>query len=172
MKKTAFQIAGIIIVSTVIGLVYNALALRSIDIFKPPVVKIDKKGDRKDGGDSGGDIQRSAEPEYIDRERAYELYEKGAVFLDARDPSLYEEGRIKGAVLLPYEMLDTYLPTALERIYDDPVIVTYCDGSECDLSVGLAYEMTSMEFSDVNIFFDGWSAWKEAGYPTESGVAE
>ncbi|MCL6449408.1 MAG: rhodanese-like domain-containing protein [Armatimonadetes bacterium] len=49
------------------------------------------------------------------------------------------------------------------------MLVTYCDGGECDLSVELAKELIDRGYSNVFVFGEGYPGWEEAGYPVEKG---
>jgi rhodanese-related sulfurtransferase len=57
----------------------------------------------------------------------------------------------------------------IDRLNDAPMIITYCDGEHCDLSVELALYLKKMAFENVRVLVNGWTVWKQAGLPTESG---
>ncbi len=89
------------------------------------------------------------------------------VFVDARSAEDYKDGHIKGAISLPAYEFDSLI----DRFYNDfPVsvsIVTYCSGRECDDSHELAQLLIGEGYTKVNVFIDGYPAWKEEGYPVE-----
>jgi rhodanese-related sulfurtransferase len=93
------------------------------------------------------------------------------IFVDARYPADYELGHIRGAVLLPFEMFDDYWAGAEERLPRDREIVTYCEGSECELSLFLARLLRQKGYKNVSIFFGGSQLWQERGMPMEKGPA-
>ncbi len=103
------------------------------------------------------------EPKAVTLAQALVLYNQGVVFLDARDNYFYREGHIKGAVSLPYYQFEEFEHN-LKNISKDQPIVTYCDGTDCDLSVTLANKLFKMGYKRVYIFFDGWVEWNNAGY--------
>lgn len=103
------------------------------------------------------------EPKAVTLAQALVLYNQGVVFLDARDNYFYREGHIKGAVSLPYYQFEEFEHN-LKNISKDQPIVTYCDGTDCDLSVTLANKLFKMGYKRIYIFFDGWDEWKNAGY--------
>ncbi len=92
-----------------------------------------------------------------------------ALFIDSRNEEVFKEGRIAGAVNIPYEVqsdvpLLTELPIPKEKI-----LVVYCDGSDCQSSVGLSRFLHEQGFSDIRVFFGGWKEWKMADLPIETG---
>ncbi len=104
------------------------------------------------------------QPRLISMVQAYELYKDNIMFVDARDPEEYEDGHIAGAVNLPLFHLNEYdsILTAMDK--SEP-IVTYCEGSDCDMSIRLGNELFSKGFKKVFVFFGGWEEWKDANYP-------
>ncbi|MCX6138649.1 MAG: rhodanese-like domain-containing protein [Ignavibacteriales bacterium] len=47
------------------------------------------------------------------------------------------------------------------------ILVTYCDGSECNSTFELAARISSSGYDSVKIFFGGWQAWENAQLPIE-----
>jgi len=98
---------------------------------------------------------------------AYEYFKRGdAIFIDARDEEEYKTGHIKGAINLPAERVEDYV-NLLDEIPKEMKIVTYCGGSDCNLSIELANYLVERGYFDVKIFFGGWIDWQDAGYPIE-----
>jgi len=123
-------------------------------------------------GDSAA-VPQSADaddPPFITLAQAQELHnDPNVVFVDARDPEDYEMGSISGAVLLPFEMFDDYWPAVSSRLSPERAIVTYCSGSECELSLYLGRLLIEdYEFSDVSIFYGGAGMWADAGLPMDT----
>jgi len=104
------------------------------------------------------------QPVMIDLAIAKVFYDRGVLFIDARDDKEYREGHITGSKLAPAN------PGDIKRwaTEDDPV-VTYCSGGECDLSMSLANELMGEDwgFARVFVFDGGLPQWIEAGYPVE-----
>ena len=92
-----------------------------------------------------------------------------ACFVDARDPAAYRAGHIRGARSLPWEGMDETLEKAMAGVPPDALIITYCDGETCDLSARLAKEIYFRGYDRVRILLNGWSRWKAAGLPWETG---
>lgn len=104
----------------------------------------------------------------ISLEDARGLFDRGEVlFVDARPESQYYEGHIQGALSLPLQEADAYFMDAVNRLSAANVIVTYCDGDNCDLSHDLALFLKEMGMENVRVLVNGWSVWREAGLPTE-----
>ncbi len=101
---------------------------------------------------------------------AYDLYlNKKVVFVDARDPFSYEEGHIAGAVnIYPDEAI---LQAAILKQMLSPgsLVITYCDGPQCPLSKETAQRLQLQGLSAVKVLVNGWSLWRDAGYPVAKG---
>lgn len=103
-------------------------------------------------------------------EEAWESFNEGTVvFIDCRSRSQYETGHIPGALSIPYFEMSTILPDFLMQYFPEMEYVTYCDGTDCDASVIVANELKSIGYDNVRIFFGGWNAWIQAGFPVEQG---
>jgi rhodanese-related sulfurtransferase len=99
---------------------------------------------------------------------AHALYEqKGVVFVDARPAEMFMAGHIKGAVSLPVDEADRLMEAFVEAHDPNTHIVTYCSGRECEDSHMLADKLTDYGFTHVQVFVDGFPAWKAEGYPVE-----
>lgn len=120
-----------------------------------PSVSIDPKG--------------ALEASNITLRDAYKIHQNGsALFLDAREPEAFQRGHIAGAVNLPSDDFMDSL-SYLENLSPDTLIISYCDGSECNASIELAANLDLMGFTQVRFFFGGWEEWTGAGYPVEGG---
>lgn len=111
------------------------------------------------------------EPENISTSLAKMLYDRNALFIDARQPAEYDAGHIKGAINITYEEFypkHFYEKKALMKKYNkDGIIVVYCNGGKCEVSIDLAYDLARLGFNGVNIYRGGFTEWKSAGYPIE-----
>jgi rhodanese-related sulfurtransferase len=105
----------------------------------------------------------------ISLEEAESLYREGrAVFLDARDPEEYAAGHIDGALSLSPIAFTREFPDMQARL-EQKTVITYCDGELCELSYELAQQLTAAGVTDVRVFKNGWSLWKE-NLPTATGT--
>ena len=149
------QIIVIAITSTVLSLFLNAVRPDGIPLLaKELAVAEEIEYD-------------TAEPRLfsINLDQALELYQKGTVFVDAREPEYYQEGHIKGAWNIPFFMELVFKLDSLQG--KDAPMVIYCSGEECGSSEDLAYELQAEGFSNLLVFKGGWTAWNTSGYPIE-----
>jgi rhodanese-related sulfurtransferase len=90
-----------------------------------------------------------------------------ALFIDSRNTEDFKAGRIAGAVNIPYEEKSDTSLLAEHSIPKDKTLVVYCDGSECQSSVGLSRFLHEQGFTDIRVFFGGWKEWQMEGLPIE-----
>ncbi len=89
------------------------------------------------------------------------------LFIDSRNAEIFKAGHIFGAVNIPYEdKVDTGLLEELS-VPKEKSLVIYCDGSQCQSSVGLARLIHDKGFTNIKVFFGGWREWEMAGLPVE-----
>jgi rhodanese-related sulfurtransferase len=99
----------------------------------------------------------------ISLEQALDLYNKGTVFVDAREPEYFTDGHIMGAWNVPFFFELTFKLDSLQG-KDSPIVV-YCSGDECGSSEDLAYELQAEGFTNLYVFKGGWTEWNENGHP-------
>ncbi len=100
--------------------------------------------------------------------QAYELFQQGALFVDARKPEEYAELHIPGAVNLDHWKLDLEGPQGLEGVEHTRPIVVYCSQVQCDASLKVAEKLQSLGYKEVTAFLAGFNAWDQAGYPADT----
>jgi len=93
----------------------------------------------------------------------------GAVFMDARPLEEFTQGHIQGAISLPWHEAEQRVMGVTADLASDAVIITYCDGDTCDLSKDLALFLENLGFSKVRVLVNGWTVWRNAGMPVETG---
>jgi rhodanese-related sulfurtransferase len=97
------------------------------------------------------------------------LHGAGALFLDARRTSIYEQGHIAGA--RPYSVWESDIDDKVRKLFDergDPQqqalpIVNYCSGGECEDSHMLAQKLWGIQFNNVYVYKDGFPDWQKRG---------
>ena len=149
------QIIVIAITSTVLSLTLNAVRPDGIPLLAKELAVAEE-------------IEHdTAEPRLfsITLDQALELYQKGTVFVDAREPEYYQEGHIKGAWNIPFFLELVFKVDSLQG--KDAPMVIYCSGDECGSSEDLAYELQAEGFSNLLVFKGGWTAWNTSGHPIE-----
>lgn len=171
--KTVFLI---IFISSLMGLTYNYFSPSGIPIF-PEKKTLKQASDSlfypsitNSGNISSEEIiekeNAQTEPLSINLKQAYELYKRDILFIDAREPEDYKIGHIKNAINIPADHFD-YYEFKLNKIDKDQPVVTYCAGSDCDLSIVLGNILSETGYKKIFVFFDGWDKWIDAKYPVE-----
>ena len=133
-------------------------------------VRPDKIGVTPVALNEGDTRQSTAEKGFseIPIDEALRLYEeKGAIFADARHAADFAVGHVKGAVHLYAADQAVWLPDFLAATDPATVIVTYCDGADCHLAPALAELLVINGFDNVRYLKNGWTRWREGGFPVE-----
>jgi rhodanese-related sulfurtransferase len=106
---------------------------------------------------------------------AWDLYQNGAIFIDARPIWEFKEGTIEQAYPLPVDDFEAYYPR-FEMLYPPPPMgadlpptgldhVTFCTGGACTDSVLVARWLTERNHQRVWVMEEGYETWLEQGYP-------
>lgn len=112
----------------------------------------------------------------VDVNQAKALFDKGALFVDARVAAEYAEKHIKGAISVVYKETHKKVSTLdpkdsfdLSRLPADKnkVMVFYCNGSPCWRGYKGADATIKAGYKKVSWFRDGIPAWESKGFPTE-----
>ena len=105
-------------------------------------------------------------------DEAFEEWESGSLFIDARRTKVYVKGHIPGAVSIsPWEN------TREERVAqlaekEDPAapVVVYCTRSkDCEDSEMISGDLKGLGFTNVLIFQGGFPVWQEQEKPVTEG---
>jgi len=105
----------------------------------------------------------------ITSNEAWEAFQKGAAFLDARRSADFEAGHIQGAFSLPVweSTLDERLvefEAKANRAPEAPLVL-YCSGGSCEDSHLLASRLFQMGYRQLLIYRDGYPDWAAQGRP-------
>lgn len=189
MSKTIKQILILLVLSIVVGLVVNAINPKGIplvmDVSKYSTEQSDKLKEEfinnpYDTAQKDASLMQNprlnkegfVEPQNIKLDFAKVLFDRKALFIDGRNPEEYATGHIKGAINIPYR--EFHKKSKEERaemmkgFNKNGIIVCYCDGGNCEVSIDLAYDIARVGFTSVNILYPvGYSEWEKAGYPVE-----
>lgn len=90
---------------------------------------------------------------------------KGVLFVDSRHPVEFDKGHIEGAINLPWEDFGRRFGDFLEQYPPETVIITYCDGKNCDLARQLGEELHYAGYEVVYYMEPGWQSWLNSGKP-------
>jgi len=158
--RIIYQTFAVLIISAAIGLSVNALRSDGVPLIA------DWSTSSKLTLNTGESIEIS-----IQDARRLCLEDK-AIVLDARSPEEYQAGHIDCAINLPWLSFDEYFQNISEKLPEDKIIITYCDGETCNLSKDLAKMLIDMGFKNVKVLVNGWSVWIQNSFPTETGGEE
>jgi cytochrome c oxidase cbb3-type subunit III len=105
-------------------------------------------------------------PKVTKADHIYKEFSRGAkmAFLDAREPTAYVSGHIKGAVSVPFYAPEPYF----EKLPRDAWLVSYCACPHAE-SRTLAQKLRDAGFQKVTILDEGLGYWRKQGYPTGEG---
>ena len=110
----------------------------------------------------------SLTPAMISWSEACTFYEsKKALFIDSRNPLEYRRGHIRGAVNIPLNDFEKK-KGLLVKTPKGKLLVTYCDGVECNSSMSMAEKLMGLGYTNVKIFFGGWQDWEANKLPVQS----
>jgi len=158
--------AIIVVAALIISSLYNGFSGRGIPWFPQ---KVEVKGA---GGIARPQLIVTAAPmKYIEVAEAKVKFDQGVAFIDAREDHEYKAGHVRGARHVAAATSTAEIETALTGFSKDREIVIYCDGEECGASTTLANKLQSLGFTNLQIFFGGWTQWNKAGFPTSCGAS-
>jgi rhodanese-related sulfurtransferase len=142
----------IVLLAVGLGLVANQVSPRGLPLITPPK-------------------QAPKAEEFIALQKAKELWGSGtAIFLDAREQADFAAGHIGAAFNLPALAFDQHFASVAPMLTPESPVVVYCDGVECELSHRLTQTLRERGYTNVHMLFNGWTVWKQAGFPTEQGA--
>jgi rhodanese-related sulfurtransferase len=97
------------------------------------------------------------------------LHGRGALFLDARRTSVYEQGHIAGA--RSFSVWESDIDDKVNALFNErsspeqqsQPIVVYCSGGACEDSHMLAEKLWGIQFNNVLVYKDGYPDWVKRG---------
>lgn len=144
-----------------------------VDPVKPPVkpavdVPVETPGEEG----KPAPVEEDAKTPRILIDEAFEEWEDGALFVDARRSKVYVKGHIPGAVSIsPWENTREERVAQLAEKEDlaAPVVV-YCTRSkDCEDSEMISGDLKQLGFTEVKIFQGGYPVWLEQEKPVTEG---
>ena len=159
MKRTIIEIIIIIIVASLIGILFN--------LFVENPLPFIKKTTQENAIPDTSIYSKTfvASPANLDKSLTYDqllkaLNDDRFVLIDARSPEAYNKGHIGNAVnIFPeYENEQEYV-SSIFQIPEGKIIIVYCDGGTCDLSITLSKELIHFGFKRIFIYHGGWEEW-------------
>ena len=112
----------------------------------------------------------------IDIDAAKAFHDRGAIFIDVSGDSIWNAGHIPGAVHLSWERSSnpnhvTFSKKTLRDVagFDDEFVLYFDNGHYIASASWQAAKAVNWGYRKVHLFVGGANAWKEAGYPIETG---
>jgi rhodanese-related sulfurtransferase len=102
----------------------------------------------------------------VDATKAKQLFDQGALFLDVRRDSDWDNGRIPDALHLELKKVFSKESLSEEAAMNDPIVI-YCNGEKCLRSSKATALAVKWGFKKLYFFRDGFPAWKQASFPVE-----
>lgn len=108
-------------------------------------------------------------------DEAAALHSSGALVLDARRTSVYEQGHIAGA--RPFSVWESDVDDKVNKLYEErsdprdqlePILI-YCSGGDCEDSHMLAQKLWGIQFNNVYVYKDGYPDWVKRGGSIRTG---
>jgi rhodanese-related sulfurtransferase len=97
----------------------------------------------------------------ISGEVALRLHNAGALFVDARRSTVYEQGHIEKALNIPvweHDVEDRIAALPAQGVKPDQVMVIYCSGGNCEDGPRLSEKLALAGFFNVYLYKDGFPA--------------
>jgi rhodanese-related sulfurtransferase len=114
-------------------------------------------------------------PEFplIDTKQAFEEWEYGTLFIDARSADEYAKGHIQGALCIPAfgsALRQEMVPNVAESEPHEEPVILYCTKSEdCPASKEIARDLKTLGFGNLLIYKGGFSTWEAEKKPFTLG---
>lgn len=110
----------------------------------------------------------------ITSEQAKALFDRGAIFIDARRSAVYRGGHVRGSRSI--SIWESDADEKVKAFYDEghdanAPIVVYCAGGDCEDSHELAQKLWGVTFDNVSVYRDGFPDWEKRGWPVSRGSA-
>lgn len=109
------------------------------------------------------------EPLPVDLADLPALLAAGALLVDARHAEEYLAGHLPGAVSLPVGASDDAIAAFRQTQPPERMLITYCNGYDCQDSYNLALRLIAAGYSHVRVFEGGLPQWRDAGNDLEVG---
>jgi rhodanese-related sulfurtransferase len=104
---------------------------------------------------------QTALPSEVQVTQAYDMYQKGTLFLDVRTQQEWDQGHIAGSILIPLDVLQSRMN---ELPKDKDIVVVCLSGARSKEGTTL---LRQAGFTRVTCMSGGIRAWVAAGYPIE-----
>lgn len=103
----------------------------------------------------------------VTTKEAKELFDEGILFVDTRENSAWELGRIPGAVHIDVRTNAFTKEALMEEAKLEDKVLFYCNGIKCGRSSTASMKAVKYGYTHVYYYREGYPGWKNAGYPVE-----
>jgi len=161
LKSAVLQAILLLLVGLIVSFAYNSFSINGIN----PLREVDEVPVLTDP-----DLDETEGIRIVDLGGLEEALAEGAILIDARTRTEYEEGHIPGALLIDYYELGRYLKELLPTLDPARRTIVYCYGPDCEDAELLARELYMLGFTDLHVYRGGFEDWMDSGRTIEEGV--
>ncbi len=161
LKSAVLQAMTILLIGLIVSFAHNSFSVNGINPFR----EIDEVPVVTDPGIDDTDGVR-----FVDLAGLDEALAGGALLVDARTRTEYDEGHIPGAILIDYYEMGRYVKEVLPTLDPARSTVVYCYGPDCEDAELLARELYMLGFTDLSVFRGGFEEWVDSGREIEGGA--
>ncbi len=105
----------------------------------------------------------------VDYDEIDKLLTEGHLLVDARDPHIFADAHLPGAISLPLGEVDLLVEAFSARYPKETPLIIYCNGFGCPDSFDLGVRLIAEGYSKVQIYEGGFPEWRDRGRLLESG---
>lgn len=162
-KQHLYEITAIILVSIIIGLVYNFTQPRPISLIyqKKEIAKLgdDELFGGKDTMPKADDLSNIDDKTVTYEQMLKIINSDDFIIIDARSADYFNINKIGNAInIFPYDD-ETVVMNKIFDLPQDKKIVVYCDGGNCDSSHKIAEILLNFGYDNTYIYSGGWDEW-------------
>lgn len=84
------------------------------------------------------------------------LKNDSAVIVDARRPTKFAQGHVRGAINIHAGQEEVSMPQFTRDVPNDRLIIVYCSGPDCDEGDNVRDYLMGRGFRNVRVFHPGW----------------
>ena len=111
-------------------------------------------------------------PVPVDFEDLDNLLNSGHLLVDARDPNIYADSHLFGAISLPLGEVDVLFDEFSAKYPKETPLIIYCNGFGCPDSFDLGVRLIAEGYLKVQVYEGGYPEWRDRGRRLESGGSQ
>lgn len=151
LRKIAAQAAALLVFSTTVALVTNAVRDDRLPLVMPfpPSYQCPSS-------------ERPGDPVKVEQALAF-FGKPGIVFVDARRMEAFQQGHIEGARHIPYSFVEPLSKETLNSLRGYTSIIVYCNREDSETSKLMAGELAQAGINGVVYLEKGFAGWVKNG---------